>query len=112
MGVALSPGIIGVHLSFNNTCTMPSKRAWLKENIESVTRDAVEQVSIGLPMYEDSKLFIDKENKMKWKYTSNIFLGTFEENLGDEGVYVNIHKSGLYQITCKDLAFPCVNMIH
>lgn len=49
---------------------------------------------------------------MKWKDIKDIFLGTFEENLEDCKVYVNIQKSGLYQISYRYPAFPCVDMIH
>lgn len=45
MSVALSLGIIGVRLSLSTIGTMASKRAGSKDTIESVTRDAVEQVS-------------------------------------------------------------------
>jgi len=64
-----------------------------------------------LPIYEDTKLLIDKEIKIKWQDINNIFLGTFDENLEERRVYVNIHKSRFYQIACKYLKFPCTNMI-
>lgn len=67
---------------------------------------------MSLPIYEDTKLFIDKEINMKWQDMNGTFLGTFEENLEDRRVYVNIHKSGLYRISCRCLTFPCMDMIH
>lgn len=67
---------------------------------------------MSLPIYEDTKLFIDKEIKIKWQDINDIFPGTFEENLEDHRVYVIIHKSGLYRVACRYPAFPCTNMIH
>jgi len=75
---------------------MASKREGLKDTVESATRDVVEKVSMSLPIYEDTKLFIDKDIKMKWKDINDTFLGTFEEDLEDRRVYVNIHKFALY----------------
>lgn len=66
MSVVMSLGIIGVRLPLSITSTMASKRAGSKDTIESATGDAVEKVSMRLPIYEDTKLFIDKDIKMKW----------------------------------------------
>lgn len=44
---------------------MTSKGAGLNDTIESATGDAVEQVSMSLLIYEDTKLFIEKDIKMK-----------------------------------------------
>jgi len=71
---------------------MASKRVGSKDIIESTTGDVVEKVSMSLPIYEDTKLFIDKEIKITWKDINDIFLGTFEENLEDRRVSVSIHK--------------------
>ena len=90
---------------------MASKRACSKDTIESTTRYVVEKVSISLSIYEDTKLFIDKEIKITWKEINDIFSGTFEENLEDRRVYVNIHNSSLYWFSCRYPAFPCVDMI-
>jgi len=49
---------------------------------------------------------------LKWQDINDAFLGTFEEDLEDHRVYVNIHKFFLYRIACTYLAFPCVDMIH
>ena len=76
------------------------------------TRAAVEQVSSGLPIYEDTKLYLDKDIKLKWQEVNETFAGTFGEHLEDQKVYVNIHKSGLYRIACKYPTFPCRDMIH
>ena len=67
---------------------------------------------MSLPIYEDTKLFIDKDIKMKWQDINDTFLGTFEENMEDRRVYVNIHKSGLYWIACRYPVFQCVDMIY
>lgn len=108
----MSPSITGVHQSLSSTCTMASKRAGSKDTIKSTIGDVVEQVSMSLPIYEDIKLFIEKEIKIKWQDINDIFLGTFEENMEDCRVYVNIHKSGLYRVACRYLAFPFADMIH
>ena len=63
-------------------------------------------------IYEDTKLVADRDIKMKWFDINNTFSGTFEEDLEDRRVYVNIHKSGLYRITCRYPVFPCADMIH
>ena len=52
---------------------MASKRAASKDTVGSETRDAVEQVSMGLPVYEDTKLVIDRNIKMKWKDINDTF---------------------------------------
>lgn len=45
---------------------MASKRVESKDIVESATGDEIEQVSMSLPIYEETKLFIDKDIKMKW----------------------------------------------
>lgn len=69
-------------------------------------------MSACLPIYEDTKLFLDKDIKLKWQEVNEAFAGTFREDLEDRQAYVNIHKSGLYWIACRYPAFPCVDMIH
>jgi len=91
---------------------MASKRARSKNTVGSETRDAIEQMSMGLPVYKDTKLVIDRDIKMKWQDINNTFSGTFEEDLENRSVYVNIHKSGLYLIACRYPTFPCADMIH
>ena len=65
MIVTMSLTIVGVHLSLNITGTMASKRTRSKGTVGSETGDGVEQVSMGLPIYEETKLVINKEIKMK-----------------------------------------------
>jgi len=91
---------------------MASKREGSNDTVESTTRDVVEQVYMSLPIYEDTNFFIDKEIKIKWQDINDIFSGTFEENMEDHKVYVNIHKSGLYWVACRYPTFPCTDMIH
>lgn len=96
MSVAMSLVIAGVHLSLSSISTMASKRAGSKDTIGSETGDVVEQVSMGLLIYEDTKLVINKDINMKWQDIIDTFLGTFDEDLEDRKVYVNIHKSSFY----------------
>ena len=107
-----SPGITCVHPSLSSIGTMASKRMRSKDTVESAIGDAVKKVSMSFPIYEDTKIFIVKEINMKWKDINETFSGTFEEKLEDRRVYVNIHKSSLYQVACKYLTFPCTDMIH
>lgn len=75
---------------------MVSKRAWSEDTNGSATRIVVEQVSASLPIYEYTKLIIDKDIKMEGLEVNDAFVGTYGENLEDYQVYVNIHKSNLY----------------
>jgi len=65
-----------------------------------------------MPIYKDTKLYLDKDIKMKWQEVNETFASTFGEGLEDSQVYVNIHKSDLYWIACRYPAFPCTDMIH
>jgi len=67
MSVSMSPGIIGVHPPLNSTCTMASRRAESKDIVESAIGDTVEQMSMSLPIYEETSLYIDEGIKMKWQ---------------------------------------------
>ena len=69
-------------------------------------------MSSSLPIYEDTKLYLDKDMKLKWQEANETFAGTFGEHLKDHQVYVNIHKSSLYGISCRYRVFPCADMIH
>jgi len=69
-------------------------------------------VSASPPIYEDTKLILDKDIKLKWKEVNDAFVSTFWEDLKDHQVYVNIHKYGLYWIACRYPMFPCMDMIH
>ena len=91
---------------------MASKRAGSKDTDESATGVAVERVSASLPIYEDTKLILDKDIEFKWKEVNDPFSRTFGEDLEDRQVYVNIHNSNLYWIACRYLAIPCIDMIH
>ena len=46
------------------TGNIDSKRAASKDFIESNTRDGVQQVSVSLPIYLDTQLFIEKGMKL------------------------------------------------
>lgn len=96
MHVVISPGIVGVRPSLSSSGSMASKTTGSKDTKESTTRDVVEQVSISFPIYEDTKLLVDKYIKMKWQDINDEFSGTFGKDLGEHRVYVNIHKSVLY----------------
>lgn len=69
-------------------------------------------MSFSLLIYEDTKLLLDKDIKLKWQEVNEAFTGTFEEDLEDRQVYMNIHKFGLYRIACRYVEFPCTDMIH
>ena len=49
---------------------------------------------------------------MKWQDNNDTFSCTFEEDLEDHRVYVNIHKSSLYKIAYKYHVLPCVDLIY
>lgn len=69
-------------------------------------------MSISLLIYEDTKLIVDKDIKLKWKEVNDAFTSTFGEYLKYCQVYVNIHKSSLYWIACKYPVLPWAYMIH
>lgn len=70
---------------------MASKRVGSQDTGGNVVGAIVEQVPSSLPIYEDTKMFLDKDIKMKWKEVNEAFVGTFEEGLENYQVYVNIH---------------------
>ena len=41
----------------------------------------LEQVSSSLTIYEDTKLYLDKDIKLKWQEVNETFAGTFGENV-------------------------------
>ncbi len=92
--------------------SMASKREGSKDTDGSATGVAIERVSTSFLIYEDTKLIVDKYIKMKWQEVNDAFASTFEEDLKDRQVYVNIHKSDLYRIACRYPVFPCVDKIH
>lgn len=75
---------------------MASKRAGSKDIDKSATREKVERVSTSLPIYEDTKMILDKDIKLKWKEVNDAFAVIFREDLKDHQVYVNVHKYNLY----------------
>ena len=112
MHVAMSPDLVGVFLPLSNSGIMACKRVGSKDTDRSATGVVVGQVSTSFPIYEDTKLIVEKDMKLKWQEVNDAFTGTFGEYLKDCQVYVNIHKFDLYQITCSYPVFPCMNMIH
>lgn len=91
---------------------MASKRVGSKDTERITIRAAVERVSTSLKIYEDTKLIVNKDIKLKWQEVDDAFVGTFGEDLKDYQVYVNIYKSYLYWIAFRYPVFPCVDMIH
>lgn len=110
--VDLPPYLVGVHAPLNSARSMASKRAGSKDTDRSETGAVVKRVSASLLIYEDTKIILEKNIKMKWQEVNDAFTCTFGEDLEDHQVYVNIHKSGLYRIACRYPMFPCANMIH
>jgi len=66
MSDSIYPGITGVRLPLNDTDAMASRRIESKDTVEGTNGDTVEQVSMSLPIYEDTKSFVDNIIKMKW----------------------------------------------
>lgn len=60
---------------------MDSKRAGSKDTDGSAIGAAVEWVSSSLPIYEDTKLFLENDIKLKWQEVNEAFVGTFREDL-------------------------------
>jgi len=67
---------------------------------------------MNFPVYADTQLFIEKDMNITWQEIKDIFAGSFKEDLEDQQVYVNIHKSSLYKAACSYPTFPCVDIIH
>jgi len=65
MNVAMSQVIVGVPSSLNNLGSLASKRARSKDTIGKATGDEVEQVSMSLSIYEETKLLVEKYIKLK-----------------------------------------------
>jgi len=112
MHVAMYQDLKGVHLPLSNFGSIPSKREGSNDTDESATRVAIEWVFTSLSIYEDTRLIVDKDIKLKWKEVNDAFVGTFREDLKDHQVYLNIQKLGLYQIACRYPMLPCMEMIH
>ena len=95
-----------------SSVSMASKREGSQDTDGVAIGTTVEQVSSSMPICEDTKLYLDKDAKLKWQEINEAFTSTFGEGLEDHQVYMNIHKFNLYWIACRYLAFPCTNMIH
>jgi len=67
MHVSISPDLAGVLPPLNSSGSMASKRAGSKDTVGSATGATVERMSTSLPIYEDTKLIVDKEIKLKWQ---------------------------------------------
>ena len=83
MHVSLSLDLVGVFLPLSSSVSMAYKRAGAKDTDESVTGTTVERVSTFFLNYEDTKLIVDKDIKLKWKEVNDAFAGTFGEDLED-----------------------------
>ena len=67
----MSPGITSVHLPLSSIGTMAFRESRVEDTIHSTLGDAVDQGSMNLPIYEDIKLLMDKDIKMKWQQCHN-----------------------------------------
>lgn len=94
------------------TSNMASKRVAKKDTVKSSTREPVEKVSVNLPFYADTQLFIKKGMKLTWQEIKDIFARDFKEDKEDWPVYIIIHRLGLHKVACRYLTFPSTNIIH
>ena len=62
---------------------MVSKRTRSQDTDGVMVGTTVEQVSSSIPIYEDTKLYLDKDIKLKWQEVNEAFIGTFWEDLKD-----------------------------
>lgn len=62
---------------------MASKRIGSQDTNGIAAGAVAEQVSSGFPIYEDTKLYLDKDIKLKWQEVNETFIGTFGEDLED-----------------------------
>lgn len=79
----LSLDLLGVHLSLSSTRSMASKRTRSQDTDANAAGTTVEWVSSSIPIYEDTKLYLARNIKLKWKEVNETFAGTFEEGLKD-----------------------------
>lgn len=77
----MSPDLLGVHTPLSSTRSMASKREGSQDANRKAAGAVVERVSSNLPIYEDTKLFLGKDIKMKWKEVNEAFAGNFEADL-------------------------------
>lgn len=83
-----------------------------RDTVESSIGDVVEQVLMNLPIYAHTQLLIENDMKITWQEIKDIFASSFKEDMEDRQVFVNIHKLGLYMVSCRYPAFPCTDTIH
>jgi len=79
----LFPGATVVEQRLKSTSNMASKRARPKDTVERSIRDVVEHVSMNLPVYVDTQLFIEKDMKLTCQGIKDIFSCSFKEDLED-----------------------------
>jgi len=81
MHVSSSLDLLGFHPPLSSSGSMASKKTGSKDTYESATRAAVERASLSLLIYEDTKLIVDKDIKLKWKEVNDTFTSTFREDI-------------------------------
>jgi len=70
--------------------------------------EAVEVTKPTIPVYVDTKCFIDESTKVTWNGIKDTFMQKqFVENLKDLEAYINIRSFRMHRITCKFLVIPC-----
>ena len=77
MHIALSPNLSSVHPPLSNTGSMASKRVGSQDTNGNATGATVEQVSSSLPIYEDTKLYLDRDIKLNSQEVNETFAGIF-----------------------------------
>jgi len=75
---------------------MASKRIGSQDTNSMAARTGVEQMSSSLPIYEDTKMYLDKDIKLKLQAVNEAFTNTFWEDREDYQMYMNMHKYVLY----------------
>jgi len=63
---------------------MASKRTGSQDTDGIVAISTVEQMSSSMLIYEDMKLYLDKDIKWKWKEVNEKFTRTFLEDVEDD----------------------------
>lgn len=70
-------------ISLEVTTNMEPKRVASKGTVESSTGEEVEHMSINIPVYVDSQLFIEKGTKLTWQQIKDNFAEDFKGDLED-----------------------------
>lgn len=99
MHVSMSPYLVGVRPPLSSSGSMASKRAGSKDTDGSATRTKIEWVSTSFLIYEDTKLIVDKDIKLKWQEVNDAFAGTFWEDLKDANsmwTFTSLSYTGLH----------------